>query len=474
MINDPFTPLVTTTTDSKTVSASSQFPPAISTSAASSRVLNKPAPPPTPSLIELPTCPVCLERMDESTGLLTILCQHVFHCTCLQKWKGSGCPVCRYTHSSFPNYGKRSHLANGDHSTNNDDCEAGLNECTVCRSDENIWICLICGNVGCGRYDGAHAFHHYEQSGHCFSMELASQRVWDYASDSYVHRIVQDKTDGKFVELTHPEAASYGNRSQPRTEDDPRRTPERGADDEDTTGEGDGDYVPRTKLHSIGLEYTALLTSQLDSQRAYFEEIISRFGEKTARATSAAESASTSASSATAALASLRAEHETLLSDTVGPLEKERDRALKRADRFEGMARRLEKEWRDEKAMNEALVGRVKGLEGSVAGLQEKVKDLEEEKRDLAFFISGGEKLRQLTSPGPGSDPLLSGGVDSANGENANERQSGRQGDRQVKNITLDRADVEGGTVIVPDRPAPFDKTSRNGGRGKGKGKGRR
>jgi BRCA1-associated protein len=36
---------------------------------------------------ELPTCPVCLERMDANiTGLLTILCQHTFHCYCLSKW----------------------------------------------------------------------------------------------------------------------------------------------------------------------------------------------------------------------------------------------------------------------------------------------------------------------------------------------------------------------------------------------------
>lgn len=36
---------------------------------------------------DIPTCPVCLERMDENvTALLTILCQHTFHCYCLVKW----------------------------------------------------------------------------------------------------------------------------------------------------------------------------------------------------------------------------------------------------------------------------------------------------------------------------------------------------------------------------------------------------
>lgn len=33
--------------------------------------------------LELPTCPVCLDRMDASvTGLLTTICLHTFHCNC--------------------------------------------------------------------------------------------------------------------------------------------------------------------------------------------------------------------------------------------------------------------------------------------------------------------------------------------------------------------------------------------------------
>jgi BRCA1-associated protein len=42
---------------------------------------------PPPGHTELPTCPVCLERMDESVdGILTILCNHSFHSNCLAKW----------------------------------------------------------------------------------------------------------------------------------------------------------------------------------------------------------------------------------------------------------------------------------------------------------------------------------------------------------------------------------------------------
>ena len=34
--------------------------------------------------------------------------------------------------------------------------------------------------------------------------QLKSVQVWDYASDGYVHRLVQSKTDGKLVEVPSP------------------------------------------------------------------------------------------------------------------------------------------------------------------------------------------------------------------------------------------------------------------------------
>lgn len=32
-------------------------------------------------------------------------------------------------------------------------------------------------------------------------MLLGSNKVWDYAADNYVHRLVQNKTDGKLVQF---------------------------------------------------------------------------------------------------------------------------------------------------------------------------------------------------------------------------------------------------------------------------------
>jgi hypothetical protein len=54
------------------------------------------APPPPPGHVEVPRCPVCLERLDpHASGILTVLCNHSFHSDCLTKWGDSTCPVCR-------------------------------------------------------------------------------------------------------------------------------------------------------------------------------------------------------------------------------------------------------------------------------------------------------------------------------------------------------------------------------------------
>ncbi|RMJ25623.1 hypothetical protein PHISP_03495 [Aspergillus sp. HF37] len=341
----------------------------------SATLSTKPLAPPTPALIELPTCPVCLERMDETTGLLTIICQHVFHCMCLEKWKGSGCPVCRYTQDEFRRGSQT--LPPGEDPA----------ECGVCHSEANLWVCLVCGNVGCGRYDGAHAFAHYGQTSHAFAMDLITQRVWDYVGDAYVHRIIQSKSDGKLVEL-------------PAADNSALEPP-------DWT-----DAVPREKMENMSVEYTHLLTSQLESQRAYFEEIVERAADKASRASAAASSAQESAERATASLHSLQSAHDNLANEMVPAIERDKARAEKRAERFETMARRMEKDWREEKTMNESLMKRIEFLSTESETLKASNADLTEQNRDLSFFISGSEQLKDqsedvvqgtVSVPEPGS-----------------------------------------------------------------------
>lgn len=353
---------------------------AVNKSAAGKTLSSKPLAPPPPNLLELPTCPVCLERMDETTGLLTILCQHVFHCACLEKWRGSGCPVCRYTHSpsyTFPY--PRPGAYNGGNDTDTEPL------CSVCASTNNLWICLICGNLGCGRYDSAHAFAHYEATSHCYAMDISSQRVWDYAGDGYVHRLIQSKPSA----TTSEAAAGSGG----RVIDLPSRH-----ENEAFRAEGE-DSVPREKMESMATEYTYLLTSQLEGQRRYFEEQVKRAMEK-------ASVAATRADEAAADLAALQASFSNLSTSSAENqgasqrLQTRLDKSDAARQRIEKLARDLSTQLKEEKMLSEGLHARVKALEEEKTQLREERDELEDVKHDLMQFIGAQEKVQQLQAQG--------------------------------------------------------------------------
>lgn len=289
--------------------------------------------------------------MDETTGLLTILCQHVFHCACLSKWRDSSCPVCRYTQSASPP------------DLSDDDSDSPY--CSVCAADKNLWICLICANVGCGRYDDAHAFQHYKDTAHAYAMDIETQRVWDYVGDNYVHRLIQNKSDGKLVELPPTSSA-----------------------------EGGDDSVPKEKLESMGMEYTYLLTSQLDSQRTYFERKVAQAADKAAAATAAAEKASSDAAALTTQVSALTAQLRELTTDTIPALSRAKDRAEAKATKSAELARSMEKAWKEEKKVTEGLMERIKHLDGKCKEKEQENKDLQEQVRDLMFFVDAREKLK--------------------------------------------------------------------------------
>jgi len=61
--------------------------------------------------------------------------------------------------------------------------------CFLCALQETLWVCLTCGFVGCGRYSNKHAAHHFQETGHPYSLELATLRIWDYVDGEFAHRI---------------------------------------------------------------------------------------------------------------------------------------------------------------------------------------------------------------------------------------------------------------------------------------------
>ncbi|XP_037076806.1 BRCA1-associated protein-like, partial [Pollicipes pollicipes] len=303
---------------------------------------------PIPGFTELPTCPVCLERMDESVnGILTVLCNHSFHGSCLSQWGDTSCPVCRYVQTPE---------------------EAEDNFCFECQASDSLWICLICGHVGCGRYVGGHAYSHFLDTGHTYTMRVGSTRVWDYVGDNFVHRLVQNNDDGKMVEV---DDNGHG-----------RHDSKHGGDSEE-------------KLEGIQLEYTYLLTSQLQSQRQYYEECIARIekdGQKQAeelreRTRQAVEETHT-------------------LRERLQQAGRERTAADKKIQQLTQRLNRCLKELQEEREINKSLrenqtgwQERIQQLETSLNSMKsekdKEVLDLKEQVRDLMFFLEGAAEDRQ-------------------------------------------------------------------------------
>lgn len=296
---------------------------------------------PVMDLTELPKCTVCLERMDESVnGILTTLCNHSFHSQCLQRWDDTTCPVCRYCQTPEP---------------------VEENKCFECGVQENLWICLICGHIGCGRYVSRHAYKHFEETQHTYAMQLTNHRVWDYAGDNYVHRLVASKTDGKIVQY-----------------------------------ECEGDTCQEEKIDSLQLEYSYLLTSQLESQRIYWENKIVRLEKDTADE-----------------INNMKAKFkETIdkcdsLEHRLNDLLKEKQTVERKCTQLNTKLSKLSNELKEEQEMNKCLRANQALLQtklreeenmrkevGEQKDLQ--IVEMQEQLRDVMFYLEAQRKINQM------------------------------------------------------------------------------
>ncbi len=334
---------------------------------------------------ELPVCSICLERMDESVAtVLTILCNHTFHGSCLSQWEDSTCPVCRYVQTPEVVAEQR---------------------CSDCQSAEDLWICLVCGYVGCGRYVGGHSHAHFVSTQHCYTMELGQNRVWDYVGDNFVHRLVQtDGSDGKLVE-------AEGNG---------------GLEPGDCNSKTVGGVTVNSdeKLDSIQLEYTYLLTSQLEAQRRYYEEKIERLEEHAHqemeevmnRARSSVEESKTMEASLTV-------------------VSKEKAKSDQKVSQLSTKLSKLTTELKEEKQLNESLrknqsewqakmTKMEKEMNSSSEEKDKQISDLQEQMRDLMFYLEAQNQIAQS----PIADEIKDGQVSVAEGTTPVAGARGRSG----------------------------------------------
>ncbi|KIM68019.1 hypothetical protein SCLCIDRAFT_13720 [Scleroderma citrinum Foug A] len=335
---------------------------------------------PRSSTYELPTCPVCLERMDAAvTGLITVPCSHTFHCMCLSKWGDSRCPVCRYSQtllSSHPTTsGARSRPVPFSSSS------PSMSSCADCSSTTNLWICLICGNIGCGRYGRAHAHAHYQHTTHLYALELETQRVWDYASDGYVHRLIQNKADGKLVEL--PSAASS-----------------MGTNTRDDLGPTHADTLSAEKIEAIGIEYSYLLTSQLDSQRAFYEEQTTQLNSQITELRGMVDKLSRQVEKQRTEAQELESQRRRDEEEKLDSVYREKVKAEKKAEKIAEVARKFEKELKDERAVSAGLLQNLATMKERVEQSEKqreeydvKITELQDQLRDVMVFLEARSKI---------------------------------------------------------------------------------
>ena len=170
---------------------------------------------------EMSTCPLCIERIENSSsGIETLL--NLYPCERWMNYKKK-CKVC----SSF---GLLSEL-----------------KCEKCNNNKSLWCCLVCGYIGCNRYQEQHAMNHYKTTHHRYSIELNTQRIWDYLTDSWIHRVINSNEGSNTILLDDHE-----NKDEPSTKE----------------------FL--TRMENVIEEYNKVLSAQLEVQRKFYEAEIEK------------------------------------------------------------------------------------------------------------------------------------------------------------------------------------------------------
>ncbi len=245
--------------------------------------------------------------------------------------------------------------------------------------------------MGCGRYGLAHAYEHYTQTTHLYALELETQRVWDYAGDGYVHRLIQNRADGKLVELPSASAMT------------PSFTALATGPSQGRAGPTPADSLAAEKVEAIGIEYSYLLTSQLDSQRAYYEKEQAHF--------------SSALSDAHDRIMELETQLECNEPNAIKKLEDRATRAETRAERFHQQSRKLGHDLQEEKILSSGLMRTIDGLKKRAEAadqerdnIAKRLRECEDQLRDIMFYLEAKDKIEKEAEAGEGPLGEAAGG----------------------------------------------------------------
>lgn len=113
-------------------------------------------------------CSICqVEPLGAHPCVIT-LCYHVYHLSCYAKLASAECPLCRFSLYNLLSDAK----------------------CEHCGTYEDLWVCLLCGHVGCGRGRRNHAHAHFDETGHSTSLQCSTNRIWNESCRMFLNQEV--------------------------------------------------------------------------------------------------------------------------------------------------------------------------------------------------------------------------------------------------------------------------------------------
>lgn len=194
-----------------------------------------------------------------------------------------------------------------------------------------------------------------------------NNRVWDYAGDNYVHRLLQSSKDGEPVEL---KAAA-----------------------DSTHNHNNSSVISDEKVDAVQLEYTYLLTNQLETQRRYYEETMSLSEkEKQAEIDSLIEKNR-----------HLEAENRRLV-EGLETAKKERQSLEKKVAAVSAKLTKTTAGFGEEMELNKSLrqnqdewAKKLAEIEASNERKELQINELQEQLRDVMFFLEAKDKLQTVT-----------------------------------------------------------------------------
>lgn len=165
-------------------------------------------------------------------------------------------------------------------------------------------------------------------------------------------------------------------------------------------GPSAADALSAEKIEAIGIEYSYLLTSQLDSQRTFYEEQTTELRTQIDELRKMLEGISEEVEKSRKDALEEMARRKKVDDERIEEVDRARIRAEKRAEKATELARTLERELKGERAVSEGLMKnltshkeRTEKLEREKASMTDKITELEEQVRDIMFFVDARDKI---------------------------------------------------------------------------------